>query len=509
MDGGGMSPATRSLTVLAAAKLLLHLATSQGYGFFRDEFYYLACSEHLAFGYVDQPPLSIALLWVSRALLGDSLLAIRFLPALAGAATVFTTGLVARELGGQRAAQTLAALAALVAPSFLAFHHFFSMNAFDLLFWVLLAYLSVRILARDEPRLWLAFGAVAGLGLENKYSVAFFAFGLVVGLLATPQRRLLVNRWLWLGGALALGLCLPHLFWQLREGFPTLEFMANAQAEKTLPLTPIEFLLQQVVLVHPFSLPLWLGGLAALLFAPGLARFRALGWAYLAVFALLVMQHTKAYYLVPIYPLLFAAGSVELEAICGRRRLRWGVPVVASILGAGGLATAPLALPLLPVETYVAAARSFPIGEPPSERHERGALPQRFADMHGWEELVETVARVHRGLPPPERERVRVLARNYGEAGAIDFLGRPRGLPPALSGHNSYYLWGPGDFSGEVLIVLGDSPEPLAEWFEEVERVDTVRCTWCMPYQNEVPVYVGRRLVLPVEEAWRRLKRFM
>jgi hypothetical protein len=504
-----MSPATRSLALLALAKLLLHLATSSGYGFFRDEFYYLACTEHLALGYVDHPPLSIALLWLSRAILGDSLLAIRFLPALAGAATVFTTGIIARELGGRRAAQMLAALAAFIAPLYLALNHFFSMNAFDLLFWVLLAYLAVRMLARNEPRLWLAFGAIAGLGLENKVSVAFLAFGLVVGLLATPQRRLLASRWLWIGGALALLLFLPHLFWQVREGWPTLEFVANAQAEKILPLTPLEFGLQQIVLVHPLNLPLWLGGLAALLVTPRLARFRALGWAYLAVFALLAIQQTKAYYLVPIYPLLFAAGAVQLEAFCLRRRWAWGIPAAAALLATGGAATLPMAVPVLPVETYVAFSASLPFGEPAAERHELGALPQFFADMHGWEELAETVARVQRGLPPGERAGVRVLTRNYGEAGAIDFLGRSRGLPPAISGHNSYFLWGPGDFSGEVLIVLGRSPEELAEWFESVELIDTVRCTWCIPHQDGVPVYVVRKLVVPVEEAWQRLKRFI
>ncbi len=504
-----MSPATRSLALLALAKLLLHLATSGGYGLFRDEFYYLACSEHLALGYVDQPPLSIAWLWLSRAILGDSLLAIRFLPALAGAVTIFTTGVIARELGGRRAAQLLAALAAFIAPNYLAYNHFFSMNAFDLLFWVLLAYLAVRMLARDEPRLWLAFGAVAGLGLENKYSVAFFACGLVVGLLATPQRRLLASRWLWLGGALALLLFLPHLLWQVHEGWPTLEFIANAQTEKILPLTPLEFLLQQIVLVHPLNLPLWLGGLAALLVTPGLARFRALGWAYLAVFALLVIQQTKAYYLVPIYPLLFAAGSVQLEAFCMRLRLAWGIPAAAALLVAGGVATLPLALPVLPVETFVSVSASLPIGAPPSERHELGALPQFFADMHGWEELVETVARVQRRLPAAERARVHVLTRNYGEAGAINFLGRSRGLPPAISGHNSYFLWGPGDFSGDVLIVLGGSREPLAEWFEQVERVDTVECSWCIPYQDGVPVYVVRGLVGSRKAWWASLERFL
>jgi hypothetical protein len=499
---------TSHLAALALVKLGLHLATHRGYGLFRDEFYYLACSEHLALGYVDHPPLSILLLWLSRAVLGDSLLAIRFLPAVAGAVTVYLTGLIARELGGGRSAQLLAALAAFAAPVFLRLNHFFSMNAFDLLFWVLLALIAVRILLRDEPRLWLAFGAAAGLGLQNKYSVAFFGFGIAVGLLASAQRRQLASRWLWLGGGLALLLFLPHLVWQVREGWPTLEFMANAQAQKNIPLAPREFLLQQIVMAHPLALPIWLAGLGGLLFSPRLQRLRPLGWAYLASFALLAVQNSKAYYLTPIYPLLFAAGAVVIEGFFERRRWRWGMPAAASLLAAGGVATLPLAIPLLPVETFIAYSRANVIGEPPTEHQEQGVLPQMYADMHGWEELVETVARVHAGLAPRERAQVRVLTRNYGEAGAIEFLGRPRGLPEAISGHNSFFLWGPGDASGEVLIVLGRSREELAEWFEEVERVDTVRCRHCMPYQNELPVYLCRRLRFPVRDVWDRVKNY-
>jgi hypothetical protein len=500
---------TWPLAALALLKLLLHLATSSGYGVFRDEFYYLACSEHLALGYVDHPPLSILLLWLSRTLLGDSLPAIRFLPAVAGAATVYLAGLMARELGGGRSAQLLAALAAFVAPVFLAVNHFFSMNAFDQLCWALLALIAIRILARDQPRLWIAFGAVAGLGLQNKYSVAFFGFGIVLGLLASEQRRQLASRWLWLGGGLALLLFLPHLLWQAHAGWPTLEFMANAQAEKNIALAPAEFLLQQIVLAHPLALPIWLAGLGGLLLSARQQRFRPLGWAYLATFALLAIQQTKAYYLTPIYTLLFAAGAVESEAFFQRRRWRWAMPAAASLLLAGGAATLPMAIPVLPVETFIAYSRIVAIGEPPMEHQEQGVLPQVYADMHGWEELVETVARVHQGLAPRERAQVRVLTSNYGEAGAINFLGRARGLPQAISGHNSFFLWGPGDSSGELLIVLGRSREELVGWFEQVERVDTVRCRYCMPYQNELPVYLCRGLKLPVGEVWSRLKRYI
>jgi hypothetical protein len=496
------------LGLLALAKLTFHMTTSHGYGIFRDELYYIACSEHLAFGYVDHPPLSILLLWLSRATLGDSLLAIRFLPAAAGAGAVFLTGLMARELGGRRQAQLLAALTVFFAPVLLALSHVFSMNAFDVLFWAFLAYTVIRILARDEPRLWVVFGLVAGLGLQNKYSVAFFGLGLVVGLLLSAQRRQLASPWMWLGGALALVLFLPHLVWQVDLGWPSLEFIANARADKIVPVSPVEFLIGQIILVHPLQFPIWLAGLGFLLFGGRMERLRCLGWAYVATFALLTIQQAKVYYLAPVYPMLLAAGAVAIDEFFGRRRWRWGTPVAAGLVVVGGGAVLPMAVPVLPVESFIAYSRAIGLQEPQMERHERGRLPQQYADMHGWEELVETVARVHHSLPPDDRERVAILARNYGEAGAVDFLGKAHGLPGAISGHNSYYLWGPSDFSGEVLIVLGRSREELSEWFEEVEQVDTVRCDYCMPHQNNVSVYLCRRLRVPVEEAWRMLKGF-
>jgi len=498
------------LAVLALVKLVFHLVTSHGYGIFRDEMYYIACSEHLGLGYVDHPPLSILLLWLARRTLGDSLPAIRCLAGVAGAASVFVAGLIARELGGRRGAQVLAALTVFFAPFFLAVNHFFSMNAFDVLFWAVLELIAVRILLRDEPRGWIWFGAVAGLGLQNKYSVAFLVVGLIVGLAVSPQRRQLWSAWLWLGGALALLIVLPHLWWEQQHGWVSLEFMRNATSEKNMPVTPLSFFAGQILLLQPFALPIWLLGLAALLGAPALRRVRALGVAYLVVFAILVLQRGKVYYLAPIYPVLFAAGAVTLERWCARPALRWVLPAVTGVYVLAGIASLPLAVPVLSEERFLAYQGRLGIAPPQMERNQPAAMPQVFADMHGWTELVDTVARVYEQLPADQRARAVVLAGNYGEAGAVDFLGRARGLPRAISVHNSYWLWGPGDLRrDDVVIAVGAPRERLLEAFEDVQLVDTVRCQYCMPFENNLPVYLARGLKAPVDELWQRLKRFV
>lgn len=506
MLGSSRAVPAPSVWILGLAKVALHIATSRGYGVFRDELYYLASTDHLAWGYVDHPPLSIALLWLSRTLLGDSLVAIRLLPALAGGATVVFAGLLARELGGGRRAQLVAATGVLVMPAYLAMDHFFSMNAFDVLVWVVLGWIAARIFARDDGRWWLVFGVVAGLGLMNKLSVAFLASGLVAGMALTRQRRQLASPWLWLGGVAALLVFLPHLLWQVQHDWPTLEFQANARAEKNLPLSPLAFAGQQVLLASPILLPLWLTGLAGLLFAARFAVFRPLGLAYPFVFCLLVLQTAKAYYLTPIYSILLAAGAVGIESALDRRT--WLAPALSALLIVSSLPLLPLAIPLLPPESLVRYTRALGIEVPASESHEQGALPQVFADMHGWQELTDAVERAVASLQPGERERAVVLALNYGEAGAIDVLGRARGLPPAISGHNSYWLWRPREIRGPV-IALRRSREELERWFDSVERVDTVHCRWCMPYQDDSPVHVARGLKVPLDQFWREIKRFI
>ncbi|HXU46350.1 MAG TPA: glycosyltransferase family 39 protein, partial [Thermoanaerobaculia bacterium] len=433
---------------IAALSVALHAAVIGRYGIFRDELYYIACGRHLAWGYVDHPPGVALFARLAETLFGTSPQGLRILPILAGALVVFLAGRLARELGGGRFAEALASLAVLVAPVLLYVFHYLSMNVLDALFWTLALLLLLKILNGGDPRLWLAFGLVTGLGLENKLSVLFLGAGVVVGLLLTPERRLFASRWPWLGGALALALLAPHIAWQIANGWPTREFVANATAHKNIHYSPLAFLGEQIKQMHPMTLPLWLGGLAWFAFSKEGRRYRALAIAYVAIFALLVAQGGKPYYLAPIYPLLFAAGARAFEGLLAARNLSWPKPAALALLAAGGAATAPLTLPLLPIETFIRYEAALGLHGSSGERHAMGRLPQHYADMFGWEDLTATVAHVWRTIPEAERPRCAIFGQDYGQAGAIDVLGDRYGLPDALSGHNSYFLWGPRGYDG-------------------------------------------------------------
>lgn len=499
--------AVAALVGFPLAKLLVHLLFIRGYGYFRDEFYYLACADHMAWGYVDHPPLSIALLWTVRHTLGGSLPAIRFLPAIAGALTVLLTGLIARRLGGGRFSQTLAMACALVAPEYLSINSVFSMNSFDLLFWTASALVLVRLLQQDRLAPWLALGVLLGLGLLNKTSVLWLGFGLGAGLVLT-RRDLLRRRGPWLAAAVAALLFTPHVFWEIQTGWPTLEFIRNATADKMAGVTPLGFAMSQIVNQHPLTTPVWVAGLLFCLLTGAGKRFRSLGIIYVTVFILLVVnQKSRAGYLAPAYPMLWAAGATFLEGVV--QATRWRAAFVTLVL-AGGALTAPLAMPILPVEDRIAYARA--LGRTPSteERKEVGALPQFFADMHGWNETVDAVARAYGSLAPEDRAQVGIFTSNYGEAGAVDLLGRPHGLPRAASGHNNYWLWGPGDSTGEVVIMLlpATARPRLEEAFASVEVVEIIECDHCMPYENHRPVFLCRRPRVPLAQMWPRLKHY-
>ena len=347
--------------LLALTVLLLQFLTNGRYGAFRDEFYYLACGENLAWGYVDHPPL-IALLARLTRLLGDSLFALRLLPALANSALVLLTGLIARELDGGRFAQGLAAASVAFAPIYLGTGGLLTMNGFEQVFWTLGALLLARLFRREEPKLWVPLGGVFGLGLLNKHSMLFFGFGLFVGLLLTRERRQFCSRWFWLGCAVAVLLFLPNLLWEIQTGWPTLEFMRNARLYKNSPVTPGEFVLQQILQLSPPTLPLWLAGLGFLLFAPNGKPYRPLGWMFVMLFVVFMATQAKAYYLAPIYPMLFAAGGVA------NRQWEQG--------GRRGMLRSPPAPPLYPRPPQREApdAPPLPGQHPPGKRSVRRLL---------------------------------------------------------------------------------------------------------------------------------------
>jgi uncharacterized membrane protein len=484
----------------AAVKLILHALAISNYGWFRDELYYIACSKHLAWGYVDHPPFSIALLAVNRALLGDSLIALRVLPALAGAATVVIVGRLVHALGGGRFAQGTACLCAVLAPVYLALDHFFSMNTFDMLFWSLAALLLVRALQRGRTPAWLALGLVLGLGLLNKTSMAWFGGALALGLLLTEHRRALRTPGPWLAGALALAIFLPHVLWQVRNHWPTLEFMRNATREKMVRTPFVSFWIQQVVVMGPATFPVWIAGLVGLLVS---GRWRILGFIFLAVAALLVASgSSRPNYLTVAYPALLAAGGVAIERFAAPRGRRWVRPVAIGWLVLLGLPAVPIGLPLLPVDSLIAYQRATGMRTRSQEQTAEGELSQVFADMFGWEDLTRRVARVYDRLPPEERAQCAILGENYGEAGAIDFFGPRYGLPPAISGHNNYWLWGPRGATGDVMILIGgDRDDPHSD-FRRVELADTTSCEHCMPYENGAPIWLCRGLNVPLSRRW-------
>lgn len=503
-----MSRAAHIPGALALVTVLIHLLVSGRYEYFRDELYYIACSEHLAFGYVDHPPLSILLLAVSHRLLGDSLLAIRLLPALAAGALVLLTGWIARELGGGVFARTLAAIAVLAAPVFSGLTAFFSMNAFEPLFWALGAYLFIRIVNSGNQRLWLPFGVVAGLGVENKHSMLFFLFGLALGIVLSGPRRYLRSKWMWLGAAVALALVVPNIIWEIHHGWPTLEFMHNAQLYKNYHASLLEYAGGQVLVMNPLSLPVWLAGLCFYLFSEAGRRYRALGWTYVVVLALMVLQAGKVYYLAPVYPILLAPGAILVERFASRRPWRWVRPAYVALLAASGVALAPLTLPILPPQTLINYAGFLAVQGPREERHRRGILQQVFADMFGWPEMAAAVSGVYWSLPPQDRADCAIFAQNYGEAGAIDFFGRRYGLPHAICPLNNYWLWGYGNSNGRVTIVIGGRYDELRRNCQELTRAAVVRCEYCMPYENNLPIYVCRGLKRPLSELWAQVKVF-
>jgi 4-amino-4-deoxy-L-arabinose transferase-like glycosyltransferase len=491
------------IALFALIKLAVHLVANAlgGYDYFRDEFYYIACSERLGWGYVDHPPLSILILWLNRFLLGDSIFALRLLPALAGAGTVVLTGLLVTELGGGKRAQLLALLAVVIAPVGLILSDFYSMNAFEPLFWIGAAYVLLRIIKSGNDRLWIWFGVLAGLGSQNKHSMAFFGIAILVGMILTSERRLLKSKWIWLGGIVAGLLFLPNIIWQIMHGWPTLEFAQNAQQWKNLPLSPLEFFTAQILYHHPLAFPLWLAGLAAVFVHPRLRSYRLFGIAYIVLFVLFVVQRGKPYYLSPFVPFLFAAGATVLVELF-ERRWKWMSSTYAAVLGFGGLITLPLVLPLLPIETYVQYAGAFGIADVKTERHADTVLPQFFADRFGWREMVHTVAGVVETLSPEEKMRTIIYGQNYGEAGAVEFFGPAYHLPPAVSGHNSYWWWGVPRDSVAVVVIIGGRAEDHRKALASVQQVAVHSHPYAMRYESNLPIYIGRGLKMPLAKIW-------
>jgi hypothetical protein len=506
-DSFTVDVATALAALFAIATFVFHIASAGRYGYQRDELYFLSCAQHLAWGYVDQPPLIAVIARLGRLLFGDSLYGIRLLPACAAAATVALTGRLTLRLGGGYFAQGLAMLAIALAPFYLAVGNLLTMNAFEPLLWIGSAYLFVRAAQSDLPVQWAGLGAVTGLGLINKYSMFFFVGSCVLAIALTPLRRSLRRPGFALAVAIALAIVAPTLLWQAQHGWPQLAVLHHAAAEKNVVVGPLAFYAQQVLMMNPFAAPLWLAGLYALLFAPAAKAYRWYGIAYVFLSAIYLSLGAKVYYMAPIYPLLFAAGAALLE----RRllALRWVAVTYAVLLFASGIAIAPEAFPLLPLQAFIRYERVLDFRGIKMERHPEGVVPQHFADQLGWHSLVAKIWSVYDALPPAEQREAIVFTHDYGQASAVDFLGPRYGLPSAISGHNNYFLYGTRGNSGKLVIAVGISAKQLREQWRSVELAATYRDDYLLPDFNNLPIYVCRGPIERFATWWPRTKRYI
>ncbi len=493
--------------LLAAVAVALQVLTNGRYGYFRDELYFMATGDHLAWGYVDFAPLSALIIHVSRAVFGSSLHAIRFLPALANGAQIVLTGLITRELGGRRFAITLACLSVLLAPVILNQATRFSMNPFEPLFWMGCVYFLLLSLNRNRPELLVWCGVMLGLGLENKHSTVFFLLSLAIGLLISPQRRLLASKWFWIAAAIAFALALPNLLWQIHNHFPTWVDLSNVKrTHKNIELPPLPFLKQQILMLDPVAVFVWVAGLGFLLFHAKAKLYRFLGLTYVVFLGIMMMLYAKDYYVAPIYPMLFAAGGVYWETLTDTRRgLRWlriALPLVVLIFG---VIITPLVVPILPAEEIPPYMAKLGVKISRAEASHSGPLPQHFGDEFGWPEMVQAVAGVYNAMPPEQRAQTAILAGNYGEAGAIDFFGGQYGLPKSISAHQNYYFWGPRQYTGENVILLQWDPDDARDWCHSVDGGPSLEPAFAM-MEERYTILVCHGFKMPLAEAWPHLK---
>lgn len=485
----------------AALMAVAILLVVGGGGYHRDELYFLEASKHIAWGYVDQPPLSVGFVWLSHALFGNSLVGLRSFPALADGAMVVGTGLLARELGARRFAQGLAALCLAVSP-LLAAGHLAGPTIYDIAGWTFVSWLVVRILRTGDERLWIAIGLVVGVALMNKETILFVVGALVVGLVVNGQSRVLRSPWLLGGAVIALLVWSPNIAWQIQHGWPTVEMSRNLRAEHSGIGYAAPFLVIQLLLPGWWAAPVWIGGLLALWREVRFRDYRSFAVAYSLLFALLIVFIAdRPYYIAGLYPVLFAAGSIVAEGVVGGsrrflshrapgRRVIWRSKRAATIwVLVPAVLSIPMTLPVLPA----GALALVPLQ----------TVNYNLGEVLGWPELAAAVAGVYRSLPPGQRRLTTIVTANYGEAGAIDRYGPSLGLPRAYSGHNSYWWWGPPVPSLGVTIAIGFDRGELTPFFGQVRLARRFTSPSGIDNdENGAPIWVGSDQLRPWPRIW-------
>jgi hypothetical protein len=467
--------------------------TNGQYGFFRDELYFIDCSKHLAFGYADMPPLTPFCAKIVISLFGETLQGLRFFPALLSSAMVFLTGLMVKEMGGRLFAQILASITIIVAPVYLVAGTQFQTIPFDQFFWVLTCYLLIRLINTYNQKLWLLIGLVLGLGLLAKYSTIFLAFAVLFGILISKHRIMLTKIWIWLGVLIALLVFLPNILWQIHNGLPVLEHMQALRQDESTPT--LQFLKEQVLIIHPFNLPIWIAGILFFFLNEKGRKYQILVWIYIIALLIFLLMKGKSYYLAPAYPVLLAAGSVIIEIFLFKKQLNWLKYAIPALLLLSAIITCPVWLPILPVEKI----KKLGIAD----------FRYDFREMIGWPELVNSVSNVYYGLSKEEQMNTIIITGNYGEAGAINHYRKKYGLPTASSGISSYHYWGLDNPKATTVIFVGYPEDYLGKYFSEVNFMEVITNQYGINNEEQGQLIIlCRKPKKPMSELWAEFKHY-
>lgn len=491
----------RILLLLALGGILIHILLNGQYGFHRDELDVLMNARRLDWGYVAYPPFTPFVARLGLELFGESLRGLRVFSAIAQGIVMILAGLMARDMGGRRNAQVLAAFAVFIAPIALMAGTWIMYFAFDYLWWVLVAFFMVRLLATDNPRYWLGIGVGIGLGMMTKFTMGFWVIALVIAVLVTPARKYLRSKWLYIGAGLALLIFLPNLVWQIQHDFISLRFLSTIHARDIQWGRADDFLIEQLYgTTNPFSLPLWTVGLSLCLFGASMKRFRALGWMFLVTFLLFFLNRGRAYYVAPAYVMLLAAGCVGIEQWFESRTMRtrrlgfgllWGAQVIGSLIAI------VLMKPVAPINS--------PLWEITS------SVNEDVVEMIGWQDLTAQVAQVYRSIPENEKPSTVILAGNYGEAGALDLYGKQYDLPLVISGTNSLWYRGYGEPEPETVIVVGFESSYASNFFSSCRYSGKVMNSYQVKNEettHHTGLYICREPRRPWEDMWQDMQWF-
>ena len=487
--------ALRPVAVVAAALAVVLTALSGRYGYHRDELYFLVAGDHLAWGYVDQPPLTPLLARLSTAVFGDTLVGLRVVATLGGVAIVVVMALLAREFRGGRRAQVLAAVSGAVSGQVLAVSHMVSTSTFDLLAWLVIALFTIKLLRTGDGRWWLPLGLTIGLAIENKYLVLLLVAAFLVAQLVLGPRTVFRSWWLAAGVAVAAVVAAPNLWWQATNDWPQLTVASGISSDDGAE-NRIMFIPLQLAQLSPFLVPLWVAGFLRMIREPGLRWARTIAFAYPFLCILVLAIGGKPYYALPLLMVLIAAGCEPTIRWMDQRRKPVRRLVLAAGLALAAVSSGLFTLPLLP----------------PSALGAITPINKEQAEQVGWPELTSAVATAWAEIPSDVRDRAVIFAQNYGEAGAIAKYGPEHGLPAPYSGHMSFADWGPPPDTSDGPVLLVQHPEAerqLERFFTGCRQVATIDNDHDVENEEQGgPITLCTGPTKPWSELWPDLRRF-